>query len=203
MKNFLPASLLALCLASPALAQNTSASPLTRQEQLAATFRDTLAAAERGDANAQYDLAMMYAMSRGVTRDDEQAMAWLHKAAEHGDADGQVTLATLYAEGRGVPQDDTQAAVWYRKAADQGQVGAQYKLGVMYASGRGVPQDKVQAVAWLRKAADKGLTDARELLHMMETGRGSSDNSGGAVPAEPPTSGGLFDMLKKLDEQQK
>jgi TPR repeat protein len=197
MKNFLSALLLALCLVSPAAAQDTPA-------QLAAKFHETRAAAERGDAGAQYDLHIMYATGRGVTQDIEQAIAWLRKAADQGDAMVQTNLGGLYAEGRGVPQDDAEAAKWYRKAAEQGHAPAQYLIGVMSASGRGIAQNKVQAVAWLRKAADQGHTEARELLRMMEISerRGSDDADSGAVPAAPPTSGGLYDRLKKLDEQQ-
>jgi len=56
MKNLAPVLLLALCLASPAFAQNAAAPAPANQEQLEATLRDTRAAAERGDAHAQYEL---------------------------------------------------------------------------------------------------------------------------------------------------
>jgi TPR repeat protein len=60
MKTVAPVLVFALCFASPAYAQNTAASASIDQEQLAATLRDMRAAAERGDAVAQFNLGTMY-----------------------------------------------------------------------------------------------------------------------------------------------
>src|SRR3989344_4931560 len=77
-------------------------------------------AAEKGNANAQYNLGGMYANGRGVARDDAEAVKWYRKAAEHGYAQGQNNLGAMYANGRGVARDDAEAVKWYRKAAEQG-----------------------------------------------------------------------------------
>ena len=63
-------------------------------------------AAERGDANAQYNLGLYYANGRGVPQDDAEAVKWFRKAAEQGDASAQYNLGLFYASGRGVAQDD-------------------------------------------------------------------------------------------------
>ena len=42
-------------------------------------------AAERGDANAQYNLGLMYAKGEGVPEDDVQAYAWFNLAATQSD----------------------------------------------------------------------------------------------------------------------
>ncbi|WP_424339039.1 tetratricopeptide repeat protein, partial [Henriciella sp.] len=39
-------------------------------------------AAEQGDAEAQYNLGVMYQNAEGVTRDDAEAVRWLRLAAE-------------------------------------------------------------------------------------------------------------------------
>lgn len=105
--------------------------------------------ADRGDAEAQYNLGLMYNNGRGVEQDYSQAAEWFRKAAEQGFLQTQFMLANMYAKGRGVAQDDAQAAIWFRKAAEQGNTTAQYTIGTMYAEGRGVQQDKVQALVWL------------------------------------------------------
>ena len=45
--------------------------------------------AERGDADAQYKLGIMYAEEQGVHRDDKLAVLWYRKAAEQVFADAQ------------------------------------------------------------------------------------------------------------------
>jgi TPR repeat protein len=41
-------------------------------------------AADGGNAAAQYNLGVMYANGRGVSKNDAQAVAWFRKAAEQG-----------------------------------------------------------------------------------------------------------------------
>ena len=119
------------------------------------TNRDQ-AAAEQGDAEAQFNLGVMYRDGEGVPQDEAEAVRWFRLAAEQGLAVGQSNLGLMYAEGRGVPQDDAEAARWNRLAAEQGHASAQFNLGLMYATGRGVPQDDAEAVRWYRLAADQG-----------------------------------------------
>ena len=52
-----------------------------------------LKAATSGDAEAQYELAIMYANADGVLRDDARATKWLHLAAEQGHLGAQNELA--------------------------------------------------------------------------------------------------------------
>ena len=47
-------------------------------------FRETLQAAERGDAQAQFNLGVMYDKGRGVSQDDAEAFKWYRQAAERG-----------------------------------------------------------------------------------------------------------------------
>ncbi len=121
-------------------------------------------AANKGDADAQNNLGLMYAKGLGVPQDDKQAVSWFRKAAEKGDVEGQNNLGLTYAKGLGVPQDDKQAVSWFRKAAEEGYPEAQDNLGAMYANGRGVSQDYYQAATWFRKAAEKG--SARAQIHL-------------------------------------
>jgi uncharacterized protein len=94
--------------------------------------------AEKGDADAQVNLGVMYANGRGVPQDYAAAVSWYRKEAAQGDAQGQTELGLMYHLGRGVPQDYAAAVSWYGKAAEQGVASAQFLLGSMYFQGQGV-----------------------------------------------------------------
>src|SRR5690554_5839693 len=81
--------------------------------------------AKKGDANAQFNLGVMYANGEGVPKDASQAVTWYRKAAEQGHADAQFNLGFMYANGEGVPKDAQQAATWYCKDNDKGEEGEQ------------------------------------------------------------------------------
>ena len=77
-------------------------------------------AAEQGNANAQYNLGVIYANGQGVPQNDKTAVKWYRLAAEQRDSDAQYNLGVRYDEGQGVPQDDKTAVKWYTLAAEQG-----------------------------------------------------------------------------------
>lgn len=76
-------------------------------------------AAEQGNVNAQYNLALMYYNGDRVSTDNRQAAEWFRKAAEQGYASGQLSLGVMYEHGEGINQDREQAIYWYRQAAQQ------------------------------------------------------------------------------------
>jgi TPR repeat protein len=80
--------------------------------------------AERGDASAQFMLALRYDSGQGVLQDYAEAVKWLRKAAEHGYASAQKNLGVKYGNGQGVPQSDVEAYVWSSIAAISGDEGA-------------------------------------------------------------------------------
>lgn len=107
----------------------------------------------QNDAEAQYNLGVMYDNGFGVARDEHQAISWYQKAANQGYAMAQFNLGMMYEDGQGVAQDYHQAFTWYQKAAHQGHAKAQNALGLLYVEGKGVPQDFRQARFWWNKAA--------------------------------------------------
>ena len=111
--------------------------------------------AERGDAEAQFILGIMYDDGEGVPPDYAEAVLWYRRAAEKGLVVAQFMLGLMYAEGEDVPQDYAEAVRWYRRAAEQDNADAQFKLGVGYDNGYGVPQDLVQAHKWYNLAASR------------------------------------------------
>ncbi len=68
--------------------------------------------ADRGDADAQWQMGVRYHNGEGVPRDDAQAMQWFLRAAEQGHVIAQATLGAYYWAGRGVPQDLSKAYFW-------------------------------------------------------------------------------------------
>lgn len=148
-------------------------------------FQQYKAAAERGDANAQFNLGLCYDKGKGVAKNSAEAVKWYSKAAaqghtdaklnleksdyavgiefqknkasaERGDADAQYKVGLCYAEGKGVEKDVLEARKWYSKAAAQGHADAQYKFANTYYYGLGVGQDYAKAVEWNLKAAEQG-----------------------------------------------
>ena len=114
------------------------------------------AQAAKGDANAEFDLAMCYEQGRGVAQNMVESLQWLRRAAEHGHAEAQYRLGMVYAYGINVPQDFDAAVRWYHCAAEQGQADAQYALGMTYRYGLMGGQDEEAAGQWYAKAASQG-----------------------------------------------
>ncbi len=128
------------------------------------SFPGLVSRAEKGDADAQNKVGIMYRNGFGVAKDDATAVKWFRTAAERGDAYGQINLGWTYASGQGVLKDYAAAVKWYEKAAKQGNAVAQYFLGSMYWNGLGVPKYESTARRWFQKSADQGHTDAIEML---------------------------------------
>jgi TPR repeat protein len=128
------------------------------------SFQLNQSKANQGDANAQFNLALLYYHGVGTPQDSKQAVYWYTKAAEQGHVNAQYSLGSLYYDGYGeeVPQDSKQAVYWLTKAAEQGLGNAQYSLGHDYQYGDEAPQDYKQAFFWYTKAAEQGHYFAKE-----------------------------------------
>jgi TPR repeat protein len=119
--------------------------------------------ANQGDADAQFNLALLYYHGVGTPRDIRYAIYWYTKAAEQGHANAQYKLGRLYMYGYGeeVQEGHKLAVYWLTKASEQGLVQAQYNLGHMYEWGDGGPQDYKLAFFWYTKAAEQGNFKSR------------------------------------------
>jgi localization factor PodJL len=81
-------------------------------------------AAERGNAKAMHNLAVLDADGGGKGADYKSAAQWFRKAADRGVADSQVNLGILYARGIGVEQNLAESFKWFTLAAAQGDADA-------------------------------------------------------------------------------
>ena len=117
--------------------------------------------AEQGNAEAQFNLGLVYDRGREVPKDKHEALRWYRLAATQGDTFAQHALGDNYWEGTGVPKNDTEAVRWWRLAADKGFAPAQHSLGkILSGGGQGVPSDKTQAYMWLMLSAAQGDEEA-------------------------------------------
>ncbi|MBL1276247.1 MAG: sel1 repeat family protein [Ectothiorhodospiraceae bacterium] len=124
--------------------------------------------ATQGNAEAQYNLAMLYRTGKGTAKNLKESHAWFRRAADQGVSDAQYYLGYLYDNGEGAEQNPEYAVVWYRKAAEQGHGLAQINLGFFYANGIGVQQDIEQAYLWFHVAAAQGYKIAFENKNLIE-----------------------------------
>uniref|UniRef100_UPI002593A415 tetratricopeptide repeat protein n=1 Tax=uncultured Psychrobacter sp. TaxID=259303 RepID=UPI002593A415 len=72
------------------------------------------------DAEAQYNIGLMYDKGEGVRQDYAKAVEWYTKAANQDVPVAQYNLGLMYNKGEGVRQDYAKALEWYIKAANQG-----------------------------------------------------------------------------------
>ena len=91
------------------------------RDDYATALKEWRPLAEQGDADAQFNLGVMYDKGQGVPQDDAQARDWYLLAADQGHALAQAKLGLVYREGRGVLQDYVQAHMWYNLAAARNQ----------------------------------------------------------------------------------
>ena len=121
-------------------------------------FSDFSAAAEAGDAHAQYGLAHCLQHGLGVATDPIRAAQWYEKAAAQGYAPAQHALGAMYASGEGVSADAARAAECYKQAAEQGYAPAMYALGEMRLQGLGVDLDTAEGQRLQAMALQLGFT---------------------------------------------
>ncbi|MGL4287947.1 MAG: tetratricopeptide repeat protein, partial [Phreatobacter sp.] len=118
-------------------------------------------AADRGDRNAIFALAMMHVEGRaGQTRDPAAAKALFERAAALGHPAAGYNLGLLAFSGQGGQPDPIAAARWFQMAADLGNADAQYALAVLLKDGNGLPADPARAAALMEKAARQDLIEA-------------------------------------------
>jgi Sel1 repeat len=118
--------------------------------------------AEKGDAQAQYRLAILYEQGWGTPRDGKRAVGLYGKAANQRLVSAQDRLGEIYLRGTLVLQDLAKARQWFEKAAMAGNLDAQLELAHIYEHGLGVTQDHIEAYAWNAVAAATGDTQAAD-----------------------------------------
>ena len=127
-------------------------------------------AADRGLAEAQYIVAIMYQEGEaGATRDDEGGRM-VPPRGQPGVSPAQYELARMSTEApasRRIPWKPLVCSSWLEPQPD-----AEYIIGNRYAEGIGVARDDVEAMRWYRLAADHGNSAGQYTVGFMySTGR--------------------------------
>ena len=119
--------------------------------------------AKNGDAKAQFNVGLIYAMGKGVNQDSYQAKEWYRKAADQENRAAQYNLAKLLMQQEDNKDKDTikRAIYWYRKASDGGQKEASNDLALLYLEGIGVEKSELKALELFKKAAFLGDNTAK------------------------------------------
>ncbi|HEB58059.1 MAG TPA: sel1 repeat family protein [Gammaproteobacteria bacterium] len=135
-----------------------------REGDYLAAYRLWKPLADAGNADAQYNIALLLMNGEGVKKNDREALFLFLEAARQGHAEAQYNAGYMFAAGRGIATSYIDAKLWWERAAEQGIVAAQYNLGVLYAFGRGVGVDNERAIGLWRKAAKAGYEEARRAM---------------------------------------
>jgi len=83
-----------------------------------------LESAQKGDAEAQFELGKNYETGRiGLPKDFAQAEHWYRLSAQQGDPFAEASLGLLFQFGKGVKKDAVQALMWYEVALARSNAG--------------------------------------------------------------------------------
>lgn len=134
--------------------------------------RELLAAAEAGDAEAQYKIAGLYSDKTSVYKNWNKAFSYYLQAAEGGYIDAMMKVAVLYYVGLGCGGKDTaKEQYWYRKAMEAGSDMAIYCLADALDQGYldhgrvgKTDEEATEAVSLYRMASEKGIAKASKAL---------------------------------------
>jgi len=120
--------------------------------EMEASANSHLAAAERGDHDAQFELYIYFTQGVGVEADPAKAWSFLERAAAGNHPRALFNVGATYATGKdGAAPDKDMAASYYERAAEHGNARAAATLGVMILT-REIDGTKAQAIAWLDRA---------------------------------------------------
>jgi TPR repeat protein len=124
-------------------------------------------AAEKGIANAAYNLGVLNQQGLGQEQDIQQALDWYRRAALAGHPEAQYNLGISYIEGVGTRYNPSMAAAFFEKAAFAGIVEAAYNLGLILENGLLGEVRTEDAMIWYRAAAENGNLEALQALQSL------------------------------------
>jgi len=158
--------------AMPALAQDVVRDARAVEQGVRAWASNDYAAAvrlwqplaQRGNADALFNLGHAYRLGRGVPQDMRAAEQHYQRAAEAGHVEAQAMYGLiLFQNGR-----RQEAMPFVKRAAEQGDARAQYVYGTALFNGDLVERDWPRAYAFMTRAATQGLPYAQSQLREME-----------------------------------
>jgi len=163
--KYLAASIWLASLATPVSAQSVKAGiEAWQKSDYSAAVAIWRPLAEKGDADAQFNLGQAYRLGRGVPINLAAAQSWFERAADKGHVDAQTTLGLLLFQNG----NHTGGLRWLKVASDQGEPRAMLVYGTALFNGDGVPQDPILGYAFVSRAAAQGLQAAKDTLGQLD-----------------------------------
>jgi len=163
--KYLAASVWIASLATPVSAQSVKAGiEAWQKSDYSAAVAIWRPLAEKGDADAQFNLGQAYRLGRGVPINLAAAQSWFERAADRGHVDAQTTLGLLLFQNG----NHTGGLRWLKVASDEGEPRAMLVYGTALFNGDGVPQDPILGYAFVSRAAAQGLQAAKDTLGQLD-----------------------------------
>ncbi len=137
---------------------------------------DIVFAANKGDAEAQYALALLYEYgTETIARDKDKSLQFLQQSAQKQIAGACLSLGLKYEYGNGVSRDFHKAVCYYLCAARQNWPMAQFFLADFYVRGKGVEKSMSKALAWLGLARESDYPGASSEFLKLQKQSGIND----------------------------
>jgi TPR repeat protein len=99
--------------------------------EIEAEYKREHEAAARGEADAQFNLGIIYYKGQGVPQNFAEAFGAFKLASEQGKTQAQYYLGIMYEQGQGTQQDYAEAAQWLELSAKEGNPDSLNRLGAM------------------------------------------------------------------------
>jgi uncharacterized protein len=136
---------------------------IAKSEQ--ASFEQTMAAAEKGNADAQNALGLAYFSGLRGEENTPAAVSWFEKAAQQKHPAAMYNLGVLAYNGEVASTNKAKGVELIKEAAGAGNPDAQYMIGTMYQSGAITgARDFNQAYTYVSSAAHQGFPEAQNRL---------------------------------------
>jgi TPR repeat protein len=120
--------------------------------------------ADKGDADAEFNLGQAYRLGRGVSTNLAAAKSRFERAANQGHIDAQTTLGLLLFQSG----NQADGVKWLEKAAEKGEPRALLVYGTALVNGDSVTQDPIRGYAYVSRAAAQGLAPAKQTLAQLD-----------------------------------
>jgi TPR repeat protein len=124
--------------------------------------------AYEGNAEAQFNLGVLYLEGNSVERNAERARTWFMKAAEKHHVLAQYNLGHMALSGMGSEKNVQAALNWWKLAAEGGHFQAQFNYGRALYLGIDGNEDKPGGLVFIRQAAMQ--KDKRAIKFLRENG---------------------------------
>ncbi|MEQ2010460.1 MAG: hypothetical protein ABMA26_27045, partial [Limisphaerales bacterium] len=124
---------------------------------LAAPVADVRAAAERGEAAAQFALGERQLRGRDGKADLVDAYAWFARAGSNGVIEAQLRMGMKHERAVAGARNVPEAARWYQLAAEKGSDAARFRLACVNSMNRHANKlDPAETVRWAQPLAERG-----------------------------------------------